>query len=58
MLHLGPLDPLKLLLPINYYFLIYLFPMTTRLLPFTPVQPNPPLTVTYVDNYRCFANHY
>ena len=32
--------------------------MNTRLLPFTPVQPNPHQPVTYVDNYHCFANYY
>ena len=41
MLLSGTPDPLKILIQNNYYFQLLILPVTTHLLPFTPVQPNP-----------------
>ena len=57
MLHWGPLDPLRLLFTNKLLFSI-LIPNEYPLTPFYPCTTQSPLTVTYVDNYRCFANYY
>ena len=57
MLLSGPHDPLNYLHQINYYFQLFIFPVTTHLLPLPLYNPIPSETVTYVDNYRCFTNY-